>query len=55
MPQPNQKGLTFKADFVDGIKEFIDKHPELGWTSVPEAVRHAWNNFTAGYHEIGHR
>ncbi|GAI08654.1 unnamed protein product [marine sediment metagenome] len=51
MPQKGQRGLTFRAKFIEGIEEFIDKHPELGWTSVPEAVRHAWINFAAEYEE----
>lgn len=49
MPQPGQRGTTFKASFIKGIEEFIDRHPELGWTSVPEAIRYAWNKFAAEY------
>ena len=49
MPQPGQKGLTFKAGFIEGIEEFVDKHPELGWAGVPEAIRYAWNKFTVEY------
>jgi len=51
MPQPGQRGLTFRASFVKGIEEFIDRHPELGWAAVPEAIRYAWNKFVAGYEE----
>ena len=49
MPQPGQKGLTFRASFVKGIEEFTDKHPELGRAAVPEAIRYAWNKFAAEY------
>lgn len=51
MPKKGQKGLTFKVGFVDGIEGFIKRHPELGWASTPEAVRHAWNKFVAEYEE----
>jgi len=49
MPLPEQRGLTFKAKFIKEIEEFIDKHPELGWAAVPEAIRYAWNKFVAEY------
>ena len=53
MPQYGQKGVTFKAKFVEGIEEFIVKYPELGWTSVPEALRSAWNSFAFEYERGG--
>ncbi len=51
MPQPGQRGLTFKAKFIKEIEEFIYKHPELGWAGGPDAIRYAWNKFAAEYEE----
>ncbi|GAH23514.1 unnamed protein product [marine sediment metagenome] len=45
MPQPGQKGMTFHADFVDGIEKFRNEHSEFGFVSNPEAMRYAWNFF----------
>jgi len=54
IPQVGQKGLTFRADFVDGVEKFRNDHSELGLTSTPEAIRYAWNNFVAEYNRLKH-
>ena len=45
IPQVGQKGVTFRADFIDGIEKFRNEHSDLGLTSNPEAMRYAWNFF----------
>ena len=49
MPQSNQRGITLKSGFIEGIEKFIRDHPELGWTGVPEALRYTWNKFIIDY------
>ena len=40
MVHDNEKAITVKREFYEGIEKFIKDHPELGWTGVPEAIRY---------------
>ncbi|GAI45375.1 unnamed protein product [marine sediment metagenome] len=49
MSKQDVRGITVKADLIKDIEGFIDRNPELGWATAPEAVRYAWNKFVAEY------
>lgn len=49
MPQKGESGLTIKTAFKEEVEKFIENNPQLGFSSVPEALRFAWNKFSFEY------
>ena len=37
--------LKLPEEFVEMVREFIEKHPEWGYTSVPEFVKEAIRDY----------
>lgn len=38
MPAPGYKNIGIPQELYDRIKKYLDKHPELGYRSVPDLL-----------------
>jgi len=41
MSNPKYRNLSLPDEFVKEIERFIEKHPEAGFTSIAEFIKHS--------------